>query len=139
MKTIRTGLALLLLLLAVGCSSPESRIQGNAAAFNSWPAGVQQKIRAGQIDLGFTEEMVLVAIGWPDGKRMRTTAEGTTEVWTYADRGLRFALGVGVGMTRGASAYDSAVAVSDDGFRGEEMLLVIFTDGRVSAVERRRK
>jgi hypothetical protein len=139
MKKFTLPSALFSLLLAVACSSPESRILANAAAFNAWPSEVQQKVRAGQVDVGFTEEMVLVALGAPEGKSVRTTEEGTAEVWTYADRGPHFSIGVGVGSARGGSAYGGAVTVSDNGFRGEERMRVVFNGGKVSAIERRKQ
>jgi hypothetical protein len=139
MNTARPAFSLLALLLVVACSSPESRIQASAAAFNAWPADVQQKVKAGQVDVGFTEEMVVVALGGPDGKSTRTAAEGTSEVWTYLDHGPRFSIGVGMGSARGGTVYGGAVAVGDDGFRAEEKMRVIFNGGRVTAIERRKK
>src|ERR1039458_2460052 len=46
-----------------GCSTVDSRIAKDQPAFDSWPPAVQQKVRAKQVDLGFTPAQVLVALG----------------------------------------------------------------------------
>ena len=127
-----------LTLLLAACSTPDSRIQSNDAVFNIWSAEVQQKIRAGEVDVWFTEEMVRVALDEPDGKSLRTTEAGTSEVWTYFKRGPRFSFGVGVGSYAGGTATGGSITVSDDGFRGEEAMRVVFENGRVASIERRK-
>lgn len=87
---------LLPLLLLVGCQTIDRRIQQNAALFATFEPEVQQMIRAGQIDLGFTPEMVEIAWGRPSLKEVRRSEAGQTEIWTYVDRhsvyaGRRFA------------------------------------------------
>src|SRR3954465_9822962 len=85
------------ILLAAGCSTVDSRIAKNRAAFNTWPAAVQDKVVAGKIDVGFTPDQVQVALGAPDWVWTSTSADGTSQVWSYRDRGPRFGFGVGVG------------------------------------------
>lgn len=139
MKIGPTFIVLFALLLATSCSSIESRIQSNTAAYNSWPADVQQKVKMGQVEVGFTEGMVLVAVGWPDRKNTRTTVEGTSEVWLYLDHGPHFSIGVGVGSASIGSDYSGAAVVGADGFASEVLMRVVFNGGRVSAIERRIK
>ena len=50
--------ALLLVAVLAACSSPQSRIDSNRTVFEKYPSGVQEKIRAGRIDVGFNPEMV---------------------------------------------------------------------------------
>ncbi|HVU24765.1 MAG TPA: hypothetical protein VHE13_11635 [Opitutus sp.] len=123
-----------LALAAAGCANVESRVQSHRAAFDSWPAEVQQKVRAGRISLGFTPEMVRVALGEPGQVRTRTTEEGQAEVWVYYNGGPHFSLGLGVGAGTRHSAYAGGVGVGE-GYREEELLRVIFEDGKVSAIE----
>jgi len=102
MKLTPFFLATLLLLGATGCTStPERRITKNDAAFSQWPAAVQEKVRAGQIDLGFTPEQVRTALGGPDRKFARTTNDGTSEIWAYRDDKPRFSFGIGLGFGGG--------------------------------------
>ncbi len=85
MKNIRNFLLglIALCLLAACASTPTSRIKKNRDLFNSYPPEVQTKIQKGEISLGFTPEMVLMAKGDPDRKYTRQTAKGATEVWAY--------------------------------------------------------
>ncbi|HWA86406.1 MAG TPA: hypothetical protein VG710_09305 [Opitutus sp.] len=119
---------------AAGCSTVDSRMQSHRAAFDSWPAEVQRNVRAGRITLGFTPEMVRVALGDPGQVRTRSTKEGQAEVWVYYNSGPRFSLGVGMGMATRGGAYAGGVGVGE-GYRDEEVLRVIFEGGKVSAIE----
>jgi hypothetical protein len=137
MRTIRPLLGAFLLVLAASCATPESRVQKNQAVFNTWPADVQQKVRAGKIELGFTPAMVRVALGEPARVTTRTTGEGVAEGWIYADKSPTFSVGLGFGSARGSSAFAGGVAVGDT-FRDNEAFRVIFRDGRVVATETRK-
>lgn len=137
MKTALLVIVMSLLLLAASCASTDSRVRKNQAAFDSWPAGVQQKVRAGQVDVGFTPEMVRVALGEPRRTFSRTTANGVAEGWVYADTSPRFSLGIGIGSMHGSSGVGGGVTVGDT-FRDDEALRVIFENGRVTAVETRK-
>lgn len=138
MKT-RTAFLVFLCALLAGCvGTPSDRIQKNEVAFSTWPPDVQAKVRAGQVEVDFTADMVRVALGAPERMVMRTTQEGTSEVWIYADTRPRISFGVGVGVGGRGSAYGGGVMVGDDGFRDRERMRVIITNGRVSAIELRR-
>jgi hypothetical protein len=129
---------LLFLALAVaGCSTVDSRIARDQPEFDSWPPAVQQKVRARQVDLGFTPAQVFMALGDPDRKYTRTTAEGTTEVWAYRDDRPAFSFGLGFGSAGGSSAYGAGVGVTTGGDRDDDKLRVIFADGKVIALESR--
>lgn len=126
-----------------GCSTVDSRIAKNREAFNSWPPAVQDKVVQGQIDIGFTAEQVRVALGEPDRVWTRQTTDGTSEVWSYRDRGPRFSFGVGVGGGSWGSRGGSFGGVSigtGTGYRDDEKMgVVIDRLGRVSAIETRGK
>ena len=78
--------AVLLSGLLAGCAStPAKRIAQNQALFDSLPVADQARIRGGEIDLGYTPDMVRIAYGDPQRQLVRRTAEGTTEVWDYLD------------------------------------------------------
>ncbi len=127
--------ALACALALAGCSTPDSRIQKNSAAFANYPPAVQANIRAGQIGIGYTAEMVQMAMGRPDRIHRRQSAEGESEVWVYADKSPRIGIGIGVGSFGHRSGGGVAVGTSTGGDRGDRMH-VVFKDGRVTAIER---
>lgn len=124
-------------LIAAGCSTTDSRIAKNRAAFESWPADVREKVQAGRVDVGFTPEQVRVALGEPARKYTRTSSEGTAEVWAYEKSGPRFSIGIGGGSYHGGSGMGGGVSVGTGGVSTEDAVRVVFTDGRVSAIEQR--
>ncbi|HEX2099835.1 MAG TPA: hypothetical protein VHF69_04175 [Candidatus Synoicihabitans sp.] len=136
-------LSALLVLLAfglVGCTTPRTpaeRIERDRAAYSSWPADVQQKVSAGQAAVGFDEAQVRMALGEPDDISTRTTADGQSEVWAYRDKSPRVGFGFGVSGGSGGSGVGVGVGTSTGGTRAVR-LRVVFTDGRVSAIEQAR-
>ena len=139
-KFLRPGVfAATLVLLLTGCSTPRSRIQSRQSVFDAWPPAVQEKVRAGRIDLGFTPEMVEVALGAADRVGSRTTEKGTSVVWVYFDHRPKFSIGVGVGGSSGNTAYGTGVVVGDNGWADNEVLRVIFEGAKVAAIEARHK
>jgi hypothetical protein len=143
MKTRLFFMAVTGALLLGACSTVDSRIQQHASQFAGYPPGVQQKIRAGRIDLGFTMEQVVMAMGEADRHATRTSGESgrsvTQEDWGYAARGGHWSFGLGLGTARGATGFGGGVGV-DSGFSddcNDIALRVVFEDGKVVAVERR--
>src|SRR5438270_11416293 len=111
--------------LLAGCSTVDSRIAHNRAAFNTWPPAVQDKVVAGQIDVGFTPDQVRVALGEPDRVWSRTTNDGTSEVWSYGDRGPRFGWGVGYGSYGRYNGYSLGVnSMGPSYYRGERTRVI---------------
>jgi hypothetical protein len=137
MKKTKLLFLVLAALAFAGCSTVDSRIARDQPVFDSWPTAVQQKVRAKQVDLGFTPAQVFMALGEPDRKYTRTTAQGTTEVWAYRDNRPAFSFGFGFGSAGGSSAYGAGVGVTTGGDRYDDKLRVIFADGKVTALESR--
>jgi len=130
-------------LLVAGCSTVDSRISKNRELFNTWPAAVQDRIVRGEIDIGFTTDQVRVALGEPDRVFTRTTADGSSQIWSYRDRGPRFGFGVGMGMGswggRGGT-YGGVGVGTGGGYHDDEKLGVVFDpSGRVAAIETRNR
>jgi hypothetical protein len=133
---LRIVLAAFLLALAGCATTPADRISQNRAAFDSWPAEVQAKVRAGQVGLGFSEEQVLMALGEPDRTIARTTEQGTAIVWAYSHRGPHFSFGLGMAGGGGHTGYGAGVAVNDRPYFSGDAMHVVFMDHKVVSIER---
>lgn len=78
-----TSLLIGVLAFFTGCETVNDRIKEKPEAFNSVDQATQDKIKQGIIDIGFTEDMVYVALGKPDQKRESANASGKTVTWIY--------------------------------------------------------
>lgn len=141
MNILRTFFFLLAMLALAGCSSPASRIKKNPELFASFPPDVQEKIRQGQIDVGFTPDMVNIALGAPDRSYTRTTSAGATQIWSYVDYRYSYEQQLARGTfqyrdERGRMRTTSDSVWVDVENRTEyERLRIEFQDGRVVAIE----
>ena len=73
-------IALTLAVLA-GCTSPAERLRQNPNALAGVDAATRAKISRGEIAVGFTPEMVRIALGKP----LDIVHRGTDEQWLYRD------------------------------------------------------
>jgi len=131
--------------MLAGCASPSARIRANPQLFASFPADVQGKVRQGQVDLGFTRDMVRMALGEPNRTYQRQTTNGTTDVWSYtayeyvSDRQLADTV-VAVPDAQGRIRFVPDWVWVDTQRRNEyEHLRLEFTGDKVTAVERLRR
>ena len=78
---------LLAFFLVSGCMSAQRtrqhRIEENQDIFNTYSTDIQEKIRLGQIDLGFSRQMIELAWGPPDRIYTRLSKDGLLTIWTY--------------------------------------------------------
>lgn len=65
------------------CSSRKSRIDEKLSLFTTYPPEVQMHIQNGDIDKGFTEEMVYMAKGTPEAKSSIRKKGKTLDIWKY--------------------------------------------------------
>lgn len=140
---LRLCASLVTLLLLAGCasSSPDARIRRNPELFAQYPPAVQERIRAGQIDIGYTEDMVLMALGDPVRRVERMDHSGVTQVWIYSRQSSspQFSFGVGMGSFGRRSAVGTSVGMSTGGgYYDDEAMRVEFQQGRVVRVDYRR-
>lgn len=70
-------------ILLCGCSTPSSRIKKQQVLFDTYPVSVQDTIKSGKVNIGFTKDMTYMALGNPNRKYTRRTASGTSEIWSY--------------------------------------------------------
>ncbi|MCB1121787.1 MAG: hypothetical protein KJT03_09580 [Verrucomicrobiae bacterium] len=107
MKTLFIGMLAGAVLLGGCVSTPQSRVEENKDLFESFTAAQKETILKGEVDLGFTPEMVLMAAGTPDRKAKKRSNLGTTEVWTYYRFQPRPISGYGYGGYHGYFTYNS--------------------------------
>ena len=114
------------------CSTTDSRIRDQQELFDSYPPETQQNIRNGVIEVGYSREMVLMALGKPDRKVETQTEAGTLEVWTYQKSVPGFAIGMGSGRYIGSGVgVGTSVSVGEPA-RSEDLAVVEFSQGLVS-------
>ena len=142
-RSFATALLLSALLLAGGCatSTPQTRISKHREAYRGFPSEVQRKISAGVVDMGFTTEMVLLALGEPNREFSRQTENGTAEVWVYHDNSPRVSVGFGFGIGSYGRHSSSSVGISTStgGYDRDERMRVEFRDGYVTEIEYRKR
>lgn len=125
-------------LLLAGCSTINSRINEKGSVFYSLDAESRAKIEHGDIAIGFTPDMVYMALGKPDTKRFRTTADGTAETWVY---GAYYYDGPHVGYHRwgawGPRGFYRMYwePVHGSAYRTEPDIRVTFQNGKVVSIE----
>ena len=74
---------MVLVATVLGCETIDDRIARNAEYFSALPESVQTHLRAGEVELGYTEAMAEIAFGRPDTVRRRANAQGETVAWLY--------------------------------------------------------
>ncbi|MCB1105023.1 MAG: hypothetical protein H7A44_04025 [Opitutaceae bacterium] len=93
-------------LLLAGCetSGTTARIQEKSATYAALAPEQQQAIQAGAVDIGYTTDMVYLALGKPSKIETKETADGPVTVWTYT----RFYPTEAVAETWSVSRYEPA-------------------------------
>ena len=143
-RHLLTAAALVTVLFAAGCSTPETRIRENPEIFNRLNPEEQELIRQGKVGIGFDKEMVKLAVGEPDRIWTRTDANGSSESWSYTT----YESADGFPLYRGfyhRYHYHHHFHGWRDPFypyylsypsrREREVFKVVFNDGRVSSIE----
>ena len=126
--------------LVCGCGTTASRIKKNSKAFDSFPEEVQEKVRKGKVEIGYTKDMAYIALGDPDNRYIRTTSDGDREVWAYisvyATKQRQLVKGPFRTRTTDGeyrTVYGESIWVDVDQIREYENLRLEFDDGGVVA------
>lgn len=135
-------LAALLGLVGCATSTVDSRIAQRRDLFESFPFDVREKIAAGRVDIGFSPEMVVMALGEPSRRVERKSMNERTEVWYYTRNRPRISFGFGVGSgyygRRGGFGTNIGISTGPHAYEEDEMMRVEFHEGEVVAVDVRR-
>lgn len=135
MTLFRHASILLIAVALTACSSAATRISDQQNTFDAYPADVQQKIKAGQVDVGFTQDQVRMAVGEPSRRYSQQTTAGESEVWAYSKSSPTFSFGLGAG-TFGSGIGGGAGVGTSTGGNSDDTLRVTFIAGKVTVVER---
>ena len=133
----------LVCLLAAGCSTFERRAEKKSATFNALDTATQVRLKAGQLQVGDTEDMVFISLGKPDEQRQRTTPEAQTVTWVYNNYWQEYRGEAIVGSRRvevrnksgGVSYYYEPIRQPVYETRQQERLRVTFAGGKISVIE----
>jgi hypothetical protein len=144
MKSILRLLPLLLAALLLGaCSTINSRINEKAPVFYGLDPAVRAQIAHGDVGIGFTPDMVYIALGRPDVKYHRVAQGGQAEVWIYRSYYDEYdgIAHVGyhrwyAGGPRGYRVYWEPVYTDVYSTVASDDIRVVFKDGKVTIVDR---
>jgi len=127
-----------------GCQSVDSRIKEKPEVYANLDTATQDKIKQGIIEIGYTEDMVYLALGKPDQKREAIHENGRTTTWiynTYYDRydGAGFA-GYHRSLyfdpyLRAYRVYYRPVYADTYVTEKEERIRVVFRGGKTTVIE----
>jgi len=135
--------AVILLALA-GCNTIDSRISEKQDVFNRLDPQTQGKIRQGIVEVGYTEDMVYIALGPPDARRQKVSAHGDESTWVYKTYYEQFEGVAQVGYRRVVffdpadhvyHVYYEPVSTPVYSEHEEDNIRVIFVDGKVTVIE----
>lgn len=144
---MKSRFALLVVLFALalsGCSTIASRIKEKADVFAALDPRTQELIRKGGVEVGYTMDMVYMALGVPDERSEKITKQGTRTTWIYTDTYEEYAGTAHVGYRRRyyrdprtgyTAVYLDPVYSDVYRERTEEKIRIIFNNGKVSAIE----
>ncbi len=131
-------------LVLAGCNTFERRSQERASTFNQLDQATRDRLKQREIFVGDNFDMVYIALGAPDEKRERATAEGTETTWIYNQYWQEYHGERTVGYQRFAVynprsrsyiIYYRPVREALYAERMEERLRIFFRNGQVSAIE----
>ncbi len=138
---------LLALTVLTGCNTFERRAQKKADVFATLSPETKARLQNKIITVGDSPDMVYIALGAPDEKKVTATATGETTAWIY-NRYWQEYRGEAYGgflrrtvrdpKTGATSVYFEPVSRPVYADRQEPVMRVFFTDGKVTTIEKAR-
>ncbi len=138
-------LIILAMLGAVGCSTFEQRSAEKEAVYSQLDPATQEKLRQQVVEIGYTPDMVFIALGKPDSKSETITVRGREETWTYNSYFSEYRGTETAGYRRiidydpvrkAYIIYHEPVRVDIYRDHVEERIRIIFRDEKVAVIEK---
>jgi hypothetical protein len=133
-----------LTVLCSGCSTINSRIEEKSSAFAALDPAIQNNLRLGRVAVGYSTDLVYIALGTPNERLTKTTKIGTTETWIYnsyrqeylgtAHSGYRSYIVIDP-KTRQSVVFYEPVYSSIYRDRVDERIRISFKAGQVESIE----
>jgi hypothetical protein len=133
-----------LVLALAGCNTIDHRISEKQDVFDRLDPQTQDKIRQGIVEVGYTEDMVYIALGPPDAQHQKITAKGDETTWIYKTYYEQFEGVEQVGYRRVVffdpadhfyHVYYEPVSTPVYSEHEEDNIRVTFVNGKVAAIE----
>ena len=144
MRTFVCAFLGLLALALTACSTVQSRIEEKQHVYNTLDPQTQARIREGLVDVGYTTDMVYMAMGAPSERRERVTEGSHETTWIYSAYYQEYEGSRMVGyrrhvyfdrVHRAYRVYYEPVHADLYSEQEEERTRIVFLDGRVTAIE----
>lgn len=133
MKAGKIVILLFSIALLSACSTTNSRIKQQQALFDSYPPATQAEIQNGEVRLGFTVDMVQMALGKASHTATQATTDGTLTTLSYGKQRSGFGISIGGGSFGGSTGIGGGVGVSTS---PKETIshIVDLVDGKVTQI-----
>jgi hypothetical protein len=130
-----------------GCNNFSTRAREKSEVFQSLPPETRQRLQHGRISIGDSQDMVYIALGYPDEVRELRTPQGVQTVWIYRTYWQQYEGTEWVGWHRVIVPLRSGgyavmhEPISTDVYRThvDEVIRVTFDHGVVAAVEQQNR
>ncbi|HTQ31857.1 MAG TPA: hypothetical protein VMI53_11670 [Opitutaceae bacterium] len=135
-------------LALAGCSTIDSRIREKQDSFNRLDPSTQAKLRQGIVEVGYTPDMVYIALGSPDERHELTTGKGDETTWIYKTYYEQYEGMAHVGYrrivffdpaTRIYHIYYEPVSTPVYSEQEEDNIRVTFVNGKVASIEQTKR
>ena len=133
MKAGKIVIFLLSIVLLSACSTANSRIRQQQALFDSYAPATQAAIQNGEVKLGFTEDMVHMALGKPSHTATQATTDGALTTLSFSKKRPGVGISIGGGSFGGSTSVGGGVGVSTPP-QEKYTHIVDLVDGKVTQV-----
>ncbi|HBM85299.1 MAG TPA: hypothetical protein DD423_00630 [Opitutae bacterium] len=120
--------------LLSACSTTNQRISNQEALFNTYTPTERKLIRMGQINFGFDQDQVRMALGKPSRESTNASAAGKEIAWEYREFKPSFGLGIGASSS-GSIGTGIGVRASPDRTRLLKRIVFDRQSGKVSHIQ----
>lgn len=133
MKAGKIAIFMLSIALLSACSTTSSRIKQQQELFDSYPPATQAAIQSGEIKVGFSAEMVHMALGKPSHTATQATTDGALTTLSFSKKRPGLGFSIGGGSFGGSTSIGGGVGVSTPP-KEKFTHIVDLVDGKVSQV-----